>query len=468
MRQLFKTTMVATGFALAIGCGGGPKECKLDDPNSCPSDQICEQVKSKDKPMCFAPVQLEGRVVNLSSGAGIVGAHVTALDANGAPVAEVAVSGADGAYSLRVPSIRTDEKGAFEGKQLTLRASASDHLTFPSGLRVALPLDTSKAARDSDADPYVLKTELTEVALISLPADQRGRPKISGSVELASTTSGALVAAETSGGGVTAVADKKGSFTIFNVAPGSYQVQAYSAGSNYTAVSATVTSGKDTTGVSLKRSSKPTATVSGSISLVAGANGAGTSVVLALESTFNAALERGEVVPGLRAPGPGVAPNLTGAFTITGVPDGKYAVLAAFENDGNVRDPDPNISGTAIQHIEVINGATTAQPAFKVTGAMEMVGPGAGDGAESITGTPRFEWKPYSSAKTYDLIVFDVFGNTVWSSNAIAATTGSNMQVNYGGTALEPGVYQWRATAKGNATNPISRTEDLRGVFRVK
>jgi hypothetical protein len=44
-----------------------------------------------------------------------------------------------------------------------------------------------------------------------------------------------------------------------------------------------------------------------------------------------------------------------------------------------------------------------------------------------------------------------------------------NIEVTYAGPALSPGLsYQWRATAKGNAENPISLTEDLRGLFTVK
>jgi hypothetical protein len=98
---------------------------------------------------------------------------------------------------------------------------------------------------------------------------------------------------------------------------------------------------------------------------------------MVVDSTFNATLVRGDVPPGLRAPDSGTAPNIDGAWTIAGIPDGKYVVLAAFENDGLVRDPDPNISGTQIQRVTVANGALSAAPAFKVTAAVQMVGPGS-------------------------------------------------------------------------------------------
>ncbi len=54
-------------------------------------------------------------------------------------------------------------------------------------------------------------------------------------------------------------------------------------------------------------------------------------------------------------------------------------VLAAFENDGLVRDPDTSIGGTTIVHIEVMAGQTQVDLAesFKVTGALDVVSPGA-------------------------------------------------------------------------------------------
>ena len=151
--------------------------------------------------------------------------------------------------------------------------------------------------------------------------------------------------------------------------------------------------------------------------LVAGANGAGTSVVLVVESTFIETLGRGEVPPGLRAPEGGTAPNITGNWSITGIPDGKYVVLAAFENDGNVRDPDPGISGTQLQRITVANGAVSgaSSPSFKVTGAVGLVSPGA-EGVEATGATPTFKWEQYSNADGYVLKVFDTLGIELWQT----------------------------------------------------
>ncbi len=453
---------------LAAACGGD-KECKLDDPKSCSDNLVCESVSGQDKPMCFAPLQVEGKVFDLGTNAAVANAEVTALDINGAPASGIAVSGADGHYSLRIPTQRSDDKGTPVAVRLTLRAGAQNYQPFPSGLRVALPIDTTGAASAGDQKPWVFSSGQTDVGLIGLAAAEQGRPAVSGTVELA-TGQSALVVVEGNGHAYSAVADSSGKWKVFNVVPGGgYKAQAYVKGSNYTPADVTVQPGVETTGVAIHKAGDSSATLSGSVQLVAGANGAGTSVVMVVESTFNDALIRGEVPPGLRAPDPGTAPNITGAWSITGVPDGKYVVLAAFENDGNVRDPDPNISGTQISHITVANGTPSASPSFKVTGAIQMVGPGAGETSEVVTGTPKFTWKPYSSAKSYELRVFDSQGTKVWENLAVPASTSGDVSVTYGGPALTPGlIYQWRATAKGNAGNPISNTEELRGLFSVQ
>src|SRR5207247_2420213 len=98
---------------------------------------------------------------------------------------------------------------------------------------------------------------------------------------------------------------------------------------------------------------RPAHTVSGDVNIVNPGAGTATSVILVVESTFDDALARGDTPPGLRAPAPPAAPNVTGAFSIDGVPDGRYVVLAGFENDNLVRDPDTSIGGTQIVHQQV-------------------------------------------------------------------------------------------------------------------
>ncbi len=469
---MLKRIVSASLLALAAAaCGGDDKECSLDGSKACEESLVCEKVAGQEKPLCFAPVQVQGKVFDLTTSSPVANAEVTALDINGAPVSGVARSGADGRYSLIIPTERSDDKGTPVAARLTLRAGAQDYVPFPAGVRVALPIDTTGAAAAGEDEPWVFSSAQTDVGLIAVPAGEKGRPAVSGTVESGAGRS-ALVVVEGNGKAYSAIADTSGAWKVFNVAPGGgYKAQAYVKGSNYTAADVTVQAGAPTANVAIRRAGDSTATLSGTIQLVAGANGAGTSVVMVVESTFNTALLRGEVPPGLRAPDSGIAPNISGAFSITGVPDGKYVVLAAFENDGNVRDPDPNISGTQIARLTVANGTPSLSPSFKVTGAIQMVGPGAGETSEAVTGTPKFTWKPYSSAQSYELRVFDSQGTKVWENLDVPDTKNSagNVEATYAGSPLTPGlIYQWRATAKGNAGNPISQTEELRGLFSVQ
>jgi hypothetical protein len=177
-----------------------------------------------------------------------------------------------------------------------------------------------------------------------------------------------------------------------------------------------------------------------------------------VESTFGDTLGRGEVPRGLRVT------NVSGAFKIADVPAGKYVVLAAFENDKLVRDPDTSIGNTATLHIGVA-GAPVDAGNFKITEALAVVRPGAAQ-VETATAPVSFVWADDSSEDHYVVEVFDNFGAMVWANDNVPSVKGmQNVSVAYGGPALTSGgYYQFRATSMKGAV-PISRTEDLLGVF---
>jgi hypothetical protein len=216
------------------------------------------------------------------------------------------------------------------------------------------------------------------------------------------------------------------------------------------------------------------AVVEGSVVSVDAGGGLATSVVLVPSSVYQPAFERGPVPYGLRAPAPPAAPSVTGAFAITGVPAGRYHVLAAFENDMLVRDPDASIAGTQIQQIEVLAGQPLALDAsIKVTKALAVVGPGA-DAPEEVDGAPVLAWIDDASEDRYSLVVYDARGTEVWRDDALPRVTGGGgtVAVPYGGPALVPGmlhqfrVISWSDGPQGSTA--LTRTEDLRGVFVVR
>jgi hypothetical protein len=219
--------------------------------------------------------------------------------------------------------------------------------------------------------------------------------------------------------------------------------------------------GAETMGVNLTDAGAATATVSGNIQIVNPGMGKETSVILAVDETFNPNAERGEAPPGLRAY------PVTGAFSIPNVPDGNYVVLAAFENDFLVRDPDTSLGNTSIVHLTVKGATQTLSQGFKVTGAVNIVSP---DAEQVVMGTPTFIWTPNAGEDHYDLLVFDAFGNKVWENPTVPGVTGNAMvQATYGGPPLTSGdLYQFKAISIKKTGVPLSMTEDLRGVFLYK
>jgi hypothetical protein len=146
-------------------------------------------------------------------------------------------------------------------------------------------------------------------------------------------------------------------------------------------------------------------------------------------------------------------------------------VLAAFENDDLVRDPDESIGGTQIVHIEVpdsnMGNTITISTGFKVTEALAVVSPGK-DAPEQVTSpTPTFIWADDSSEKAYEVIVRDAYGELIWSDEIDGVSGSATVEHIYAGPALEEGMYyQFKATSKNESGgDSLSTTEDLRGVF---
>jgi len=442
------------------GCGGDDA-CDPVGNTGCDTGLVCEASSSGGDPICAKPLVLRGRVFRIDTDAAIEGARVVALDANGSPSSPVATTDVDGTYSLTVPSPRDDMGRPAGAPKVTLRADAAGYLTFPSGIRVALPVDTG-AANAAD-DEFVLMSALTDIGLFVL--DGAGTGRITGTVEVPPTRTGVLVAAQLGDTGYTAIADSSGSFVIFNLDAGSYDIAAYAKGVNYTPVTAEITAGQTTTANLVIDDAKPTSTVSGSVNLVNPESGEATSVILVLESTFNPTLLRGETPPGLRAPAPGTAPNITNAFSIDGVPEGRYVVLAAFENENLVRDPDTAIGGTQIAHIDVVSGADSPiGTSFKITGALDVLGPGV-EAPEAVTDKPLLRWKRDPGADRYTVRVYDALGAEVWFKTDILPPGSADLSVPYEGP-LDAGMYyQFRAWSIKQGGTFISNTEDLRGLF---
>lgn len=451
---------LSLGTVLFAGCSddrdqnNNKKGCSVEAQTGCLTGLVCEEVEGQN-PTCFSPVSFKGKVIDALDALPVAGARVVARDANDAAVSPVAITAADGTYTLNVPAKR-DAQGKPLGAKLTLRADAAKYQTFPLAPRVALPIDVNTAT----GEPPVVQNASTDIALIPLDSAAglgsiAGRVVVDGGLDL--NPAGALVVA----GGSTGVVDFKGNFVVFNVAAGTgVDVRAYAAGLQVESAAVDVAADKETAGVELHIKAEATAKVSGSVQVVNGNGFSVTSVVLALKETFVPDAARGEVPKGLRVG------NVTGAYEFVGVPDGDYIILAAFENDGLVRDPDISIGGTSILDVTIAGGASVAKEGFKVTGALSTESPGK-DAIEEVMGTPSFVWGDDSSEDHYQVRVFDAFGKKVWEDLAVPGVSGDKtVTSSYAGPALLPGmIYQFRATSIGKDNIPIAQTEDLRGVF---
>ncbi len=436
--------------------------------DACDDGYVCEQITDQgNRTACVTKVYLKGKVFDLATDAAIKDALVMAQNTKDGVATDVVHTAADGSWSIEIRVLRNSHGDPATGDIYTLYASADDHIPYPSLMRPALPVTLTQfdpETADLPSSAWEYSSELTDIGLLPVKDDEKGRAALAGS--LSSEVGGALIVAECATPPCPYnYTDKQGRFLIFNVAPGNYELAAYKKGL-YVEKKAIEVATTNMENITLTLKDFAGGTVSGSVSLVNAPGGSATSVVLIPESTFHETLVTGVVGPGLRAPEPPTVPNINGAFEITGVPEGKYVVLAAYENDGLVRDPDPNIAGTQIVHFEIATATLTVElDSFKITEALAMVSPG-GSAPEAVTGTPTFIWADDSSEDAYNLKVYNIYGDLVWEKQMDGGVSGAeNVEVPYEGPALEAGMYyQWKAVSyrKGG---PISTTEDLRGVF---
>lgn len=444
----------------------------IESETSCHVGLACEPVHGTEDFVCATPLQIRGRVVDANTGEPIEGAHVGGLDEGGGPLADVAVTDVMGHYALDVTAARDTDGELAAGAKWTLIVAASDYQPFPMGVRPALPIDATEREEEpaEGSTREIIENSSTTVTLIPLPPSELAGVTVSGLVA-DGQGAGTLVVAEGTMPAPTAIADAAGTYTLFNVPAGSHTVRGYRAGLEVESIPIVVDQAplQDVDLPLVADAPDELGTIRGSVNIVNTPGNPATSVVLVPTSVFNVALERGPVPFGLRVPDPPLAPDVTMGFEMRGVPSGTYTVLAAFENDGLVRDPDESIAGTAIQEITVEFGEEYDLPEqFKITAALDVVSPGA-DAPEMVSSPPVFTWQDDSSEDRYDLMVFDSRGELVWRDEMVPPGQGGQVEHTYAGPDLEPGsFYQFRATSyreTPQGTFAISRTEDLRGVF---
>jgi hypothetical protein len=292
---------------------------------------------------------------------------------------------------------------------------------------------------------------------------------------------GALVIADGAGDSYTTISGVDGSYVLYNVEEGSADVTAYIKGLNFPILSAViVTADTTTTDQDLVASDVANGTISGNVQFVAGGTTQTTDITLI-------DLVTREVIPDIR-----VYTDANNNYTMSGLPNGNFEIIASMLNDGNVIDPDEAV--TQGDPLVIVTSGIVDPPtrSFKITGAVVMDTPATPVNNEVpvLTATPTFTWhseSSYSSANDFAIEVINEYAETVWGGfggldpvEGIPTVTvpGGTYTINYAGPALQSGrYYQLRIYAMKddndaimypNGYKLISVTENLDGVFKVK
>lgn len=475
---------------LALGCTLSVSACKEEaeeetggdvgsacDPEAETSDCLdgftCEDAPTSESGhVCAVPLLLRGVVIDAADESAIEDARVFAQNAEGAPVTDVETTDISGTYELYVPVARDADGEIDVSSSVTLNASAAGYLAYPSGIRPAIPvalIDPETTEDASGASVQAIENATTTIALVARDPSEAAGVSVSGEVS-ADDAAGTLVIVNSGGAIRTGITDLSGAFKVFDIPQGSATIEGYKGGLALAPETRDVADADITDVVLQAGEGLETGSVEGSVSIVNAPGGSGTSVVLIPKSVYDPVFERGAIPFGLRAPNPGIAPDINGAWMIEDVPPGTYMVLAAFENDGLVRDPDTSIAGTEVVEVTVTSGEmVTLSTGFKVTAALAVESPGA-DTPDVVTEPPTFVFEDDSSEDYYQVIVYNAVGNIVWDATNIPGGSGGGaVEVAYAGDPLESGMYyQFRATSirdKNGTITAISRTEDLRGLF---
>jgi hypothetical protein len=400
---------------------------------------------------------VDGTTVNPQEG--IADARVILLDAESEPIYT---------YVTNVDGVVDESKLSVGNYQLKI--SAQGYNSSPPPRVPPLPVK-------------VYSDQTTTVTIELFPIDTNlivG--KISGKVSSDNNpVAGALVIAELDGDSYTTISAADGSYILHNVEEGSADITAYIKGLNFPTLSAVIVTADTTTNdQDLFASDVANGTISGTLQFVAGGTDLTTDITLIDRVTR-------EVIPGMR-----VYTDASNNYTMSGLPNGDFEIIASMLNDNNVIDPDEAVTqGDPL--VTVTNGIVDPSTrSFKVTGAVVMDTPSTpfDNMVPVLTATPTFTWhseSSYSNANDFAIEVINEYGETVWGGfggldpvEGVPTVTvpGGTYTIDYAGPALQSGRYfQLRIYAMKNDNNAIlypngykliSVTENLDGVFKVE
>jgi hypothetical protein len=390
---------------------------------------------------------------------------VTVVKAGATP--EVPVAGArvevlDGDTGDILSVLSTDLLGkasvAYTPRQVLVKVYAQGYLPSPASPSI-LPL------------PYQITLGATTTADISLepldPAVTATLGTVTGKVAIdGAGVADAVVFANSGSTWLTATTDADGNYIIYNVPAGSVFLNAYSVGYNFQPETVTVVSGASTPNADMASTGVADGVITGTVTFLAAENGV-VDVTLLHPATRI-------VIPGMSVM---IDPD-TRAYSLTGVPDGTYEIVASLKTDGYVLDPD-YIVKNGVPVVSVVSDSQVKD--FAVTDTFLITAPAK---METVPlDNAAFAWQAYPGVtEGYALEVVDESGNVIWGGfdesdlpRFFVAPARLSATFDEDGSAIAPleegRIYQVRIYAmKSDNRDPrgfilISMTEDLEGLF---
>jgi hypothetical protein len=403
----------------------------------------CSDNSSDSQP---SPTGVEG-VVSDTEGSPVADAVILLYDArSNSPLTRV-VTGADGSWSIEIDS------GSY---YVRVQAQGFDPLPISGTAPLVFSINQAEMTQ-------------RDVILQAAP-DAENTGSLSGSVSGLEDLSGILIVASDGESAYSGTTGPDGYYDLFNVPPGTYTLEAYTAGARLSNdVSVDVSSGNSASGETLQLEEAQNPSIFGSISFLASEN----SVV---DITLIHPLSH-EAIPGLLTQN-----EATGqTYTLSDVPPGNYIVWASYANDGYVMDPD-RIAKFGLPLVEVAD--EDLEMNFDITGAIEILSPGNSQNnliPDTIhTANPVFSWNKYASTKEYIIEVSNTRGEIIWGGyqdsiiqHASIGAQKEEIEFNFDGSAsgsIQSGeLYRWKLYADSddeeNIQGLISSSEEQRGLF---
>ncbi|MBI5217924.1 MAG: carboxypeptidase regulatory-like domain-containing protein [Bacteroidia bacterium] len=408
--------------------------------------------KKKDEEQAPSTGTLKGKVTDASTSLGLSDVRIIVYNSSTKmPTGNTLYSASDGSYTVDLSAV-----------SYYLRLEKQGYQCIPPAGFSAITLTVTNG-QTSENNYQMTVSTVSNTGMIS------GKVSNSGN-----NVGGVLVIAYTSTTSYSTISGNDGQYVIYNVPAGSYTVKGFLVNYNSDEVTASVSSGSETSDKNLSLTQGTSGKATGTVTFLATNNGE-VDVTLTFPNSK-------ESIPGLSVRTSG------GSYTINNVPNGTFIARASYENDSYVVDPDWILKFG--EPTLTINNNTVSLN-FSVTGAISLTSPtndaSSTQPVQITTTSPVFTWNSYPSTDDYIIEVSDVNGVVIWggftkngnviTKNISIPKTQTSITFNSDDLATQAlqtnRIYRWKIYASKDDNSSlgwklISSSEDQRGLFIIK